>query len=336
MSWIGPVYHTQGETWGGTQIDYTMFKAISVLGGFFGLDHIFLRSPRTGILKFIVNIFTFGFWYMYDIIQLFTDSEFIKKYGLTIPLLGPSGIGAGIFHGAGTESRAPLTAPTPLLFVVFALLTWIPFGVSQFVAGDFKGGAAQFVLTFSPLFFMAFLWALYSAFNTIVNTASVLKDGTDRFFPVTLLMSAKGPAPNIMIPKAPSLTEGGGFVGALAEALTGFSFLLGPYEKPVLQGIAGAAETGIHAAKTLNQGLHPIEVPSAPSVQLPQTGGALENTSSILFLGLAAFVLFGSLVITAVRYSSAPKVTKNSNTNTDDDIPPEANTDEPPSGSRVF
>ena len=38
---------TQGKAWGGTQIDPTLFKIVSVLFGFVGFDHFILRSPKT-------------------------------------------------------------------------------------------------------------------------------------------------------------------------------------------------------------------------------------------------------------------------------------------------
>jgi hypothetical protein len=318
MSWIGPIKHTQGQTWGGTQIDLNIYKAISILGGFFGLDHFFLRSPKSGVLKLLVNLFTFGFWYMYDILQIFTDSDQIKKFGLTIPLMGPSGIGAGIFHSEGL-SPAAKTKPNPLIFLAFAALAWVPFGLSHFIAGDFYGGAAKFFITFSPIFFMGFIWNFYTMYNVISNTPDILTKGTDRFFPATLFMNATGAAPNIMIPvkEEPS--------GGFAEMMTGFTALLGPFEKPILQAVVGAGEVGINAAENVKSATDLV----TETVPL-QTGGALSNSSSMVFFALAGSILFGSLVLTAVRYSRTKKTTDSTN-----DVPPEIN-DEPPPGSAVF
>ena len=47
-------------------LSYDVFLGLSVLGGFFGLDHLYLRSPLTFIAKLITNIFTFGTWWLYD------------------------------------------------------------------------------------------------------------------------------------------------------------------------------------------------------------------------------------------------------------------------------
>jgi hypothetical protein len=140
-----------------------------VLGGFFGLDHFLLRNPKTGILKMIVNCFTFGFWYMYDLFQIFTDSDQVQRFGLTIPLLGPSGIGAGIFHGDGFP-RAPPTSPSPICTLEPCLPRMGTPGLSHFIAGDFNGGTAKFLMTFSRPFFMDSLWTLYTMFYVIANT----------------------------------------------------------------------------------------------------------------------------------------------------------------------
>jgi len=318
MSWLGSIKHTQGQTWGGTQVDLNIYKAISIFGGFFGLDHFFLRSPKSGVLKFLVNLFTFGFWYMYDILQIFTDSDQIKKFGLTIPLAGPSGIGAGMFHGDGLSRAAKIT-PNPIVFLAFAALAWVPFGLSHFIAGDFYGGAAKFFITFSPLFIMGFLWSFYTMYNVISNTPGILTKGVDRFFPATLFMDTNGAAPNIMIPIKEEPSSG------FAEMLTGFTALLGPFEKPILQAVVGAGEVGINAAENVKS-VADLATTAAPL----QTGGALSNSSSMVFLALAGSILFGSLVLTALRYSRTKKTTDSTN-----DVPPEIN-DEPPPGSGVF
>ena len=319
MSWfLGSIKHTQGQTWGGTQLDLGIYKAVAVIFGFFGLDHVLLRSPRTGLLKFLVNLFTFGFWYMYDIVQSFSDSDTIKQFGLTIPFFGPSGIGAGIFHSDALP-RAPKKTPTPLVFLAFASLAWIPFGLSHFIAGDFSGGAAKFFMTFSPLFFMGFLWTFYSMFNIFTNTPEILTKGTERFFPATLVMQKTGPAPNIMIPLPEEPPK-----SAVAEMISNFSFLLGPLEKPVLEAVVGVGEAGISSAEGVKAAANVI----AENVPAQKGGGS--DISSLVFLGLAGIVLFGSLVITAVRYTHSKKTTDSTN-----DVPPEAD-DKPPSGSAVL
>ena len=77
-------------------LSYDVFLGLSVLGGFFALDHLYLRSPLTFIAKLITNFFTFGMWWLYDAPQAIFNRDVLKVYGLGIPGLGPKGIAAGV------------------------------------------------------------------------------------------------------------------------------------------------------------------------------------------------------------------------------------------------
>ena len=54
--------YTQQPFWRGPWYPYWSLIIISIFGGLFGLDHFWLRSPLTGVLKMIVNIFGLGIW----------------------------------------------------------------------------------------------------------------------------------------------------------------------------------------------------------------------------------------------------------------------------------
>ena len=60
-------------------LSYNVLLGLSVLGGFFGLDHLYLRSPLTFIAKLIVNIFTFGTWWLYDASQAIFNRNVVKS-----------------------------------------------------------------------------------------------------------------------------------------------------------------------------------------------------------------------------------------------------------------
>ena len=76
-------------------LSYDWYLILSVLGGFLGLDHLYLRSPSTAILKFFVNIFFYGAWWLFDALNAFFNRDIVKVFGVGIPGLGPYGIGAG-------------------------------------------------------------------------------------------------------------------------------------------------------------------------------------------------------------------------------------------------
>ena len=70
-------YYTQREFWGGASLSYMVYTALALIPitGLLGLDHMYMRSPGTGLLKAVMNFFTLGFWYFYDVVQATTDQE---------------------------------------------------------------------------------------------------------------------------------------------------------------------------------------------------------------------------------------------------------------------
>lgn len=202
----GFFHYTQGKAWGGSQIEPTTFKIITVLFGFFGIDHLLLRSPMTAILKFIVNLLSLGFWYWYDVLQVFTDFDNFKKYGYSIPIFGPAGLGAGLVHEKGAP-EAPKNSPSPFYFLAFALSSLIPYGVSHVIAGDYVGAFLKFILSVSFFTFLfGWLWAFYTFGNMVFNSKSLFENGADRLFPVSVVVGQYGPAPHLTTVKQ-STTE---------------------------------------------------------------------------------------------------------------------------------
>ena len=80
-----------------------LYKFLTIMPfiGFFGIDHWALDSKFTGIAKLFVNLFTFGSWYAYDIVQawngLRSDSKTLQSEGLGIPFFEGFNIGKGKF-----------------------------------------------------------------------------------------------------------------------------------------------------------------------------------------------------------------------------------------------
>uniref|UniRef100_A0A6C0AMS8 Uncharacterized protein n=1 Tax=viral metagenome TaxID=1070528 RepID=A0A6C0AMS8_9ZZZZ len=104
MGWLNTEI-TQGSYWRGAQIPYWLYMILVTLPftGLLGIDHFALRSPMTAVLKVISIIPLFGFWYFYDIAQVFGEADLVKQYGIGIPFYGPVGIGQGILSYDPTE-----------------------------------------------------------------------------------------------------------------------------------------------------------------------------------------------------------------------------------------
>ena len=153
------------------QLSYETLLKISAIGGIFGLDHLYLRSPITAILKFLVNISVAGVWWIYDILHIVFNREIVEVFGLGIPGLGPQGIGAGCLI-----TNDPHKTHMNFLLFGFALLFGGLFGAESFMAGDSQGGRIHILCLLSiigiPIAF--FMWAR-NMFSYVFKTEDVIK-----------------------------------------------------------------------------------------------------------------------------------------------------------------
>ncbi len=204
-----PVY-TSGKFWGGTVLPYWVLMVVTALPflGFFGIDHLLFRSPSTALAKCFTNIFLLGIWYFYDIVQVFGDRQFIKEYGLTKPISGAAGLGLGYFRGvSGKDTLGPSStgAVGILLFVLYLFSSLLPFGVSNFLAGDVEGGVGKFLLSFGPwgLIWIPFLFiaGFFEIYRNLFEPAKIFTEGALRPPPLTLLLHSTGYSPNLMNPE---------------------------------------------------------------------------------------------------------------------------------------
>ena len=232
--------HTGSGYWGGSYYPYWSLMLVTVLFGFFGIDHFFLRSPRTGLIKAILNIFTLGGWWIYDIIQIFYDKESVLKSGLTIPALGAAGIGAGIFTDKpGNPSNKELIK-SPWLYLLFLIFAIMPYslGIDSFIAGDPIGGVFKiFALITIILFPFVLLQKILELYRIFITPDTFFEKGLPRFPGITYLIGDWG-CHNL----APENYE-----GVCAGGLLGFALNLLPLTTGALD-VAIAAPVGAVAA----------------------------------------------------------------------------------------
>lgn len=246
--------YTQKAFWGGSWYPYWSLILISILGGLFGLDHIFLRSPVSGFLKFIFNIPTLGLWFFYDLIQILGEKDKVMKYGLSAPIVGALGIGAGMF--TDNDPTGP-RAKSPFRYLGYLLLTCLPFGFDFYLAGDTNGAFARFLTSFIIFLWpIGFIWGLISMFRAFFMPKTLFKEGTYRMFPMTYFMDANGPSVlgPVDLPEGKDTCTTGGItstllapVAAVAESALG---ILLPGVAPATAAISGAVQAGAMTAKT--------------------------------------------------------------------------------------
>jgi hypothetical protein len=243
--------HTGSGYWGGSYYPYWSLMLITVLFGFFGIDHFFLRSPRTGLMKAILNIFTLGGWWIYDIIQIFHNKESVLKSGLTIPALGAAGIGSGVFTDkpGNPSNKEPIKSPwLYLLFLIFAIMPY-SLGIDSFIAGDSIGGAFKILALITIIMFpFVLLQKILEIYRIFITPDTFFKKGLPRFPGISFLIGDWG-----CHSLAPENYE-----GVCAGGLLGFALNLLPLTTGALD-VALAAPVGVVAAgvKTIE---HSVEL----------------------------------------------------------------------------
>jgi hypothetical protein len=265
--------HTRKDYWKGSWYPYWTLLVVTIFGGLFGLDHLWLRSPLSASLKLIVNVCTFGLWYIYDIVQIFKDKELVMKHGLSAPIIGPLGIGAGMFRDGESNPNAP-TAKAPWRFLLFMVLLWLPFGGDFLIAGDTNGALLRFITSFVIFFWgYGFVWGLVNTARAYLMPEALFNNGTYRMFPLSWFMDANGPSVlgPVDVPNTTDKCDTGGlsgiFRGIFTSMMSMFTILmtilpesiriavntLFPTVVPAVESIAMATQAAASTAATAAQ-----------------------------------------------------------------------------------
>jgi hypothetical protein len=155
----------------GAYLSYNVFRILSILGGFFGLDHLYLRSLWTFLAKFIVNILCFGVWWIYDMLHALFNEPVVKMYGLGVPGLGPMGIAAGVL----ADDTVSGTKHWAFFIYAIALFCGGMFGLDDFLVGNRQSGIIRLICCISIILTpVAFLFWAYNIFQFFTNTENVL------------------------------------------------------------------------------------------------------------------------------------------------------------------
>jgi len=309
---------------------------MTVVGGFFGLDHLWLRSPFSGFLKLIVNIVTLGLWYFYDILQVLGEKDLVMKNGLTAPFVGPLGIGAGMFKDSNPDGP---TARSPLKFMGYMLLLWMPFGIDLFIAGDSNGAMVKFLLTLALIpfvlpYFIALIWGFVNIARSTFMPKSLFTEGTYRMFPVSWFMDPFGPCVlgPVDIPANSGECPPGGagsVVGAIVSSaiskvpIVAAASTVAQAAATTASAAAGATSVAAKSASTameatanayknvVDGAIQPATKLAATgtglssglvnATKLVQKGGGSNSGADIALLGLFTVILGGGTVIAANR-----------------------------------
>ena len=163
--------------WGGhPDKSYFTFVLLSVLFGLLGVDHFYVRSFHTGILKLIVNLCTFGMWYIWDLLQIIGDGEKVRTTGLTAPFDWVCGIAKGVFIPQGQVQQ--FTSDKSYLLYAFLAIFFGWFGLDKLYMGNVTQALAKGISVFSFFFtFFGLVWVLWDAVHALFMTRSIVNYG---------------------------------------------------------------------------------------------------------------------------------------------------------------
>lgn len=183
---------SQGDYWGGYMLDSWLYKVLAIFPftGFLGIDHLALRSPVTAVFKFLVNVFFWGAWYFYDIIQVMMDTTFVAKYGMSTPW-GPRGHAYKLFKDLTENNLEEFPTESPyngglssnILFILYALTTLVGgfTGIPNILAGDFNGGIIKL---FSNFLFVPIFFYIIAQIFEFFSAPTIQKEGVGHAWPL--------------------------------------------------------------------------------------------------------------------------------------------------------
>jgi TM2 domain-containing membrane protein YozV len=172
--------------------NYYVFVVLSILFGFVGADHFYLRSYATGTQKFIMNLFTLGMWHWWDIAQIVGDGQKVRTEGLTGPFDWLRGIGRGVFINLPAEGgpAEEFAAPKSYLLYTFLAVFFGWLGLDKFYMGTWGQGLLKLISCFNIfLLLFGWLWVLWDAAHAFFMTDSILKDGISPPVPYSMLFT---------------------------------------------------------------------------------------------------------------------------------------------------
>ena len=317
----GRYYSTSLKRWKIQNLDYNFYWGFTVLLGWFGVDYWYLGAPLTGLLKLIVNIFTFGYWWFYDVLNATFNRPTIELFGPIMPIFGTLGCAGARFRqkdGAGPQSKLD----KHLNYMLYGLVLGFGgmFGADSYLIGHKYCTYFRLICWATIIGIpIALLWWLINMYEYVFNPNYFI-DSKWQFL---------GASPPDGDP-CPSI-----FTRIMSSVASLFSFTL-----PVPDEI-GQVQAALLKEENLNLSqVQKLAGPTFPPVGKPAfpsfIGGGeptLSNTNthllSLLFAGTIGFIVVSSIILSLRRsYQNGNKKSVSSENEQrghqeNDDVPPQ-------------
>jgi uncharacterized membrane protein/TM2 domain-containing membrane protein YozV len=282
---------------GATYLSYDVFMGLSVLGGFLGLDHLYLRSPVTALAKFIINSLFFGVWWIYDAAQAIFNTDIVKIYGLGIPGFGPKGIASGVLANDVPDKKH-------MRFLIYSagLIFGGMIGLDAFIVGNKQSGIIRLISMISIIFApLAIGWWMWNMFRFFTNTKEVVSEHSTYFGAPTSSVQDQ------MLARFP-------FLGALFSPMESIQRIINEFLGPVIQPLANTAKSAIttvdHVVETAD---HAIELGRNALSKGTEIVGQIASTvdSATKAFSAASSVVPGAALYASITPEALEKETSN-------------------------
>lgn len=133
----------------------TTIKILSIFLGILGIDHFYMRSPVTGLFK-LFTLGGVGLWWLWDIIQLFAESDRVLNYGMSAPLDLVTGIGQGMITDKSFSYSTKAPYSSWIVGIIFGFI-----GIDSLLAkngGQFLRKLLEFLMFIGSVIIIVNLW----------------------------------------------------------------------------------------------------------------------------------------------------------------------------------
>jgi TM2 domain-containing membrane protein YozV len=169
---------TSLKRWQIQNLDYNVYWLFTMFLGFFGVDYWYLGAPLTGVLKFLTNISTFGYWWIYDILNATFNRPTVELFGPTMPFFGTTGCAAGRFRQADNLGD-PERLAKHMNYIIYGIVLAV-FGIiggDSFLLGNTVYAFIRILCLISFIGIpIGLIWWAYNIVNYLFNANYFLDD----------------------------------------------------------------------------------------------------------------------------------------------------------------
>lgn len=306
----------------GAYLSYDWFIVLAVIGGWFGLDHLYLRSPLSFLGKLIINSMFFGIWYFYDIIQAFSSKDVIKVYGVGLPGFPAKRVAMGVLAQEEPSAKH-------YNFFIYALCLFMGgiFGLDAFLVGDRDSGIMRLLFLISIIGMpIAFVWWIYKLFRFFTNTPSVVNEYASYFGSAgggwSIFGSLVDPATVVGQILKPVNTAADGFKSAMAVASKTLDLgvgIVGAINNVGKVLVNNPMPNPVPSFQDIKQGINAYQSSAEGQATAPPLQAGGDQTS----LNVLPYTLLGTIVLIALSGFVATYYRSKKHVAPQDDTPPE-------------